>query len=300
MKPGAGRASTGAGPASTATNGPGLPTYRPPRRPLAWRHEAGRQWRRRRTLWAFGILLALPLILLGAFALGEGTSSPSGARLVDLAQVGSANFTVFALFGASDFLLLILAALFAGDTVPSEASWSSLRYLLTAPVPRVRLLTSKLVVAFGCTVLAVVTLPAWSLLVGGVAYGWDPFQTLTGTTLGWSEFLPRLALGIGYLIVSLLQVVGIAFLVGVLTDAPLGAVGGAVLVTIVSAILTQIEALGDLRHGLPFYYDRAWFGALAPEIGWQDLQRGALWSLLYAAITIAAAYWVFRRKDILS
>jgi ABC-2 type transport system permease protein len=38
-------------------------------------------------------------------------------------------------------------ALFAGDTVPSEASWSSLRYLLAAPVRREQLLHQKLVVA---------------------------------------------------------------------------------------------------------------------------------------------------------
>ncbi len=269
-------------------------------RPLAWHHEAGRQWRRRRTLWSFGLLLALPVLLIGAFALGDGNSSTSGGRLVDLAQQGSANFTVFTLFGASDFLLVILAALFAGDTVPAEASWSSLRYLLTAPVPRARLLTSKLIVAIGMTALAVIALPAWSLLVGGLAYGWDPYTAITGTTLTWAEFLPRLALGVGYLIISLLQVIGIAFLVGVLTDAPLGAVGSAVLVTIVSAILTQIDALGDLRHGLPLYYDRAWFQALSVDIGWQDLQRGVLWSLLYAVVTLTAAYWLFRRKDILS
>ncbi len=208
------------------------PTWWPARRPLAWRHEARRQWTRRRTLWAFGLLLALPLILVGAFALGEGSSSSGAARLVDLAQDGAANFTVFTLFGASDFLLVILAALFAGDTVPAEASWSSLRYLLTAPVTRTRLLTSKLVVAFGTTMLAVVALPAWSLLVGGIAYGWQPYGALAGGTLEWSEFLPRLLLAVGYIVVSLTQVIGIAFLVGILTDAPLGAVGGAVLVTI--------------------------------------------------------------------
>lgn len=285
---------------STTTRRPARRTRTRARRPLAWHHEARRQWGRRRTLWSFGLLLALPLILVGAFALGEGSTSSTGARWVDLAQHGSANFTVFALFGASDFLLVILAALFAGDTVPAEASWSSLRYLLTAPVPRARLLTSKLVVAIGSTVLAVIALPVWSLLVGGLAYGWEPFTAVSGVGLSWGEFLPRLALAVGYLMVSLLQVVGIAFLVGVLTDAPLGAVGSAVLVTILSAILTQIDALGDLRHGLPLYYDRAWVQALSPDIGWQDLQRGALWSLLYAVGTIGAAYLVFRRKDVLS
>ncbi len=266
--------------------------------PLAWRVEARRQVGRRRTAWSFGLLLALPVVLVGAFALGD--KGTGGTRLVDLAQEGSANFTVFALFASSEFLLVILAALFAGDALPSEASWSTLRYLLAAPVTRARLLTSKLVVSMATTGLAVLLLPAWSLLVGGVAYGWGPYTGSGGLSLSWVEFLPRLALALALIAVTLGQVVGVAFLIGTRTDSPLAAAGGAVLVTILSAILQSIDALGDLRHGLPMAYSRSWVQALSPEIGWTDLQRGAAWSLLYTVLTLAAAYWVFARKDVLS
>lgn len=266
--------------------------------PLSWRAEVGRQWRRRRTAWAFGLLAALPVILVAAFALGEG--GRGGSRFVDLAKTGSANFSVFALVASADFLLLILAALFAGDTVPSEASWSTLRYLLTAPVGRFRLLTSKLVVAMGSTLAAVVLLPAWSLVVGGLAYGWHPYTGLAGSGLPWDSFLARLTLAVVAVAITLLQVIGIAFLIGTVTDTPLGAVGGAVLVTIVSAILDAIDALGDLRHALPMHYSRSFLQALSPEIAWSELQRGALWSILYAVLTIGAGYWWFSRKDVLS
>lgn len=273
-------------------------------RPLAWHTELRRQVGRRRTVWSYGLLLALPPILVVAFWIGRrdsgGQPGTGAARLVDLAQVGSANFTIFALFAAADFLLVVLAALFAGDTLPSEASWSSLRYLLAAPVPRARLLTSKLVVAVGCTVAAVLLYVGWCLLVGGLAYGWAPYSAVGGLTLDWPELLPRLALAVGSIAVSLLQIVGIAFLIGTRTDSPLAAAGGAVLVTIVSSILQSIDALGDLRHGLPMAYSRTWFQALNTEIAWRDLQRGALWAVLYFVLTVAVAYLVFRRKDVLS
>lgn len=271
---------------------------RRPRRPLSWRAEARRQLGRRRTLWSFGLLLALPLVLVGAFSLGDGPAG--GGRYVDLAQAGAANFAVFALFASSDFLLVILAALFAGDAVPAEASWSSLRYLLIAPVTRARLLTSKLVVAVGSTTLATIALPLWALLVGGLAYGWSAYTSPGGTTLEWAQFAPRFALAVLVIAVTLLQVVGIALLIGTLNDAPLGAVGGAVLVTIVASILDTIEELGDLRHALPMHYSRAWLRALSPDVAWPDITRGVLWSLLYFVVTVAAAYWVFRRKDVLS
>lgn len=273
-------------------------TGRHRRRPLSWRAEIRRQLGRRRTLWSFGLLLGLPLVLVGAFSLGDGGGG--GGGYVDLAQSGSANFAVFTMFAASDFLLVILAALFAGDAVPSEASWSSLRYLLVAPVNRARLLASKLVVAIGSTVLATVLLAACALLVGGLAYGWSAYTSPGGTGLEWVDFLPRFALAVAVIAVTLLQVVGIALLIGTLSDAPLGAVGGAVLVTIVSSILDTIEQLGDLRHALPMHYSRAWIRALSPDIAWTDINRGALWALIYFVLTVAIAFWWFRRKDVLS
>jgi len=126
-----------------------------------------RQWGRRRTTWAFGLLLALPLVLVGSFFFGErSTNNRGGAttRIFDLAQSGAANFSLVLVFLASELLLVLLAALFCGDAVPSEASWSSLRYLLIAPVQRARLLTSKLAIGIASTLLATVLLPAWGLL----------------------------------------------------------------------------------------------------------------------------------------
>lgn len=269
-------------------------------RPLSFGAELRRQLGRRRTVWGFVIMLALPLILVGAFALGRTSGPPGGTRLADLAQQGSANFAIFALSAASDFLLVVLAALFAGDAVPSEASWSTLRYLLVAPVPRGRLLVSKWAVALVSLAAALVSYLGWGLLVGGLAYGWEPFTNPAGGVLGWGELLPRLAIAAAYLFVSLLQVAGIAFVLGVRTDAPLGAVGIAVLVAIVSSILGQIESLGDLRNALPLHYQRAWLDLLTPAVDWTAMRHGVLWSLLYTVLTVGLAFGLFRRKDVLS
>lgn len=274
------------------------------RRPLPWRAELGRQLRRRRTVWAFVLLLALPVVLVAAFAIGgsgpPSASPTSGSRLVDLAKAGSANFTVFSTSASASFLLVVLATLFVGDTVPAEASWSTLRYLLVAPVPRARLLTSKLVVAMGTMAFSVFLLVAWSMLVGGVAYGWAPFTNPAGGVIAWGDFLPRMAVVVSYLVVTLAQAAAIAFWLGVRTDAPLAAVGGAVMVTIVASILGQIETLGGWRNGLPMYYDRAWQDLLSPQVDWTSMRHGVLWSTFYTVLFLGVAYRTFRRKDILS
>ena len=140
------------------------------------------------------MLLALPLILIAAFELGRSGEPGTGPRsFVDLAQESGANLTVFALFASTGFLLIVVVALFAGDTVPSEASWSSLRYLLAAPVPRERLIRQKLIVAGMFSTVALIFLPAWSVLVGGIAYGFGPYVGITGDQIGWPDFAGRLA-----------------------------------------------------------------------------------------------------------
>jgi ABC-2 type transport system permease protein len=262
--------------------------------------EIGRQLRRRRTVGIFIVLAVLPLVLLMAFWLGNDGSDLSQRGFVDLAQESGANLVIFTLFASTSFLLIVIVALFAGDTVPSEASWASLRYLLAAPVRRERLLRQKLVVAALSSVVALVFLPAWTLVVGGIAYGWGPYVGPTGTQIGWPEFAGRLMIVVGYLLIELSVVGAFAFMLGVLTDAPLAAVGGAVLLMILCAILDSITALGGIRNGLPGHYAYAWRDALAPTLNYSDMITGALWSVGYAIIAIWVAFWYFLRKDITS
>jgi ABC-2 type transport system permease protein len=259
--------------------------------------EIGRQLRRRRTIGIFTVLAVLPLVLLLAFWLGDGDGDSGERGFVDLAQESGANLVIFTLFASTSFLLIVIVALFAGDTVPSEASWASLRYLLAAPVRRERLLRQKLVVATLSSVVAFFFLPAWTLVVGGVAYGWGPYVGPTGTQIGWPEFAGRLLIIVGYLLLVMSVVGAFAFMLGVLTDAPLAAVGGAVLLMILCAILDSITALGNIRDGLPGHYAYAWRDALAPTLDYSDMITGALWSIGYAIIAIWIAFWYFLRKD---
>ena len=267
---------------------------------LPLRAEIGRQLRRRRTIGIFIVLTVLPLVLLLAFWLGDDGNDSGQRGFVDLAQESGANLVIFTLFASTSFLLVVIVALFAGDTVPSEASWASLRYLLAAPVRRERLLRQKLVVAVISSMVAFVFLPAWTLLVGGIAYGWGPYVGPTGSQIGWPQFAGRLLIIVCYLLLAMSVVGAFAFMLGVLTDAPLAAVGGAVLLMILCAILDSIPALGNIRDGLPGHYAYAWRDALAPTIDYSEMITGALWSIGYAIIAVWFAFWYFLRKDITS
>lgn len=287
------------------------PTGRRVTATLPLRVELARQFRRRRTLVTYGLLVLLPLIVVAAVKFGPSASSSSapasGGRfgsgsvdLVGLATSGAWNFSVTMMFFATSFLLILVTAIFVGDTVASEAQWSTLRYLLAAPVGRRRLLWQKLMVGLLSTAGGIVVLVGVSYLVGLVAFGNGPLASPAGGTFSGTEALSRVAIVAGYVFVSLLFTAGIAFVMTVSTDVALGAVGTALILVIVSNILDAIEALGDLREWLPTDYTNAWIGALQPEVEWSDMARGGAYALVWFGVLVAIGFLRFDRKDILS
>src|SRR5215472_6141959 len=165
---------------------------------LTFATELRRQATRRRTQLSLGFMAALPLVILLAFELGRPRGGGGGgergqfAALADIATTGGLNFALFTLLVSASFLLVVVVALFCGDTVASEASWGSLRYLLAIPVPRGRLLGSKLQVSLVYSLAALVILTGTALLAGTLRYGSHPLRTTVATEIASGPALLRL------------------------------------------------------------------------------------------------------------
>jgi ABC-2 type transport system permease protein len=275
--------------------------YRPGRT-LRLSVELRRQFKRRRTLGVYLLMAALPLLLIGALHLGSGGNGRRNnvINLVDVATASGLNFTLFVLFASSGFFLVVVFALFFGDTVASEASWGSLRYLLAAPVPRNRLLRQKWFAALVLSAGALLTLVVVSVVAGGLTYGFGPVQTPVGFSLPQGTALVRLAGMVGYLAVHLLVVGALAFWLSTITDAPLAAVGGAVFTMIVFAVLEQVDQLGDIRNWFPSAYSTAWTDLLQTPVDSGNLFRGVIQSLVYVAVLTALGFRHFQRRDVTS
>ncbi len=275
--------------------------YRP-ERTLRLAVELRRQFKRRRTIGVFTLMAGLPLLLIGALQLGAGSEAQANDRvnLVDVATASGLNFTLFVLFAATSFFLVVVFALFFGDTVASEAQWGSLRYALATPIPRMRLLRQKWYAALVLSVSALVTVTVVSLVAGGIAFGFGDVQTPVGLTIDQGSGLLRLAGIVGYLAVHLLVVGTLAIWLSTVTDAPLAAVGGAIFTMFVFAILDQVEQLGRVREYFPTAGEFAWTDLLLTPVDSANLFRGVVQSLLYAALFTALAFRHFSRRDVTS
>jgi ABC-2 type transport system permease protein len=273
-----------------------------PGRTLRLTVELRRQFKRRRTIGVLALMVALPLVLIAALNLGASDNAQQNSRinLVDVATASGLNFTLFVLFATTGFFLVVVFALFFGDTVASEAQWGSLRYTLATPVPRMRLLRQKwfaaLVLSFGAFLLLVTV----ALVAGGIAFGFDAITTPVGVTIAQGDGLLRLAGMVGYLTVHLLVVGTLAFWLSTITDAPLAAVGGAIFTMFVFAILDQVEQLGSIRDWFPTAGEFAWTDLLQTPVDSADLFRGVIQSLVYAAVFTALAFRHFARRDVTS
>ena len=275
--------------------------YRP-ERTLRLTVELRRQFKRRRTIGVYALMAALPLILLGALHLGSDNRGRRNnvVNLVDVATASGLNFTLFVLFAASGFFLVVVFALFYGDTVASEAQWGSLRYTLATPVPRARLLRQKWYAALVLAVGAFLTLVAVSFVAGGLAYGFGAIQTPVGVSMSEGQGLARLIAMVAYLAVHLLVVGALAFWLSTITDAPLAAVGGAVFTMIVFAILEQVTQLGNIRNYFPSAYGDAWIDLLQTPVDSGNLFRGVIQALVWTALLTGLGFRHFLRRDVTS
>jgi ABC-2 type transport system permease protein len=269
---------------------------------------------RRAGYWAvFGALAVVALVVTVIIATTSG-STPE--RLGDFGSVipNSSGFTMapVALNSSLLFLIPLAVAIFAGESVAGEASWGSLRYLVARPVSRNRVLASKVVVAAILSLAAVVIVSAVGFLSGIAAFGWHPLSVLdlqraspfsSGiTTLSPLGALVRIVIATGIVAGAMLSTFCFTVLCSVLTDRPLTAVAGGVLLAFVSRALDNIPGLHAFGPWLPLT-DRStslWTEVLFQPTDLGGLPHLAIVQLAYAVIFLGAAALYFNRKDVMS
>lgn len=254
---------------------------------------------RRRNQAGLLVLMSVPVLI----AVAVKVSAPEPGRGPDFLSAAASNgiFVALAALTIEIGLFLPLAvAVLCGDAIAGEANLGTLRYLLTVPVHRTRLLLIKYAALIVGSAVGVVVVAVTGVVIGGALFGLGPMTLLSGSEIGLGDALWRLALAAAYLTVGLSALAAVGLLVSTLTEQPIAAM---ITVTIISTamwILEGIPQLSWLHPWLLVHYWPAFADVFREPIFTEQIARGLLVALGYVVVFWGLAWARFGQKDITS
>lgn len=280
---------------------PAAQTWRPHRKfsTRFYRSELRLMSLRRRNIAGVAALAVLPIVI----AVVMWVTKPSPGDGPPLVGQMLSNGLIAALAGLGIELALFLpiaVAIIAGDTVAGEANVGTLRYLLTVPAGRVRLLAVKFA-SLVTWIFAVVGIVAFTGgLTGVILFGAGDLVTLSGSTIGFGEALLRVAGSAVYIALCLVAVGAVGIFVSTLTEQPIGGAVAMIMFIILSQILGTFAQLDWLHPYLISNYWTAFADILRDPPDFGQMGMGMLSALLWTAIGLSAAWARLTTKDITS
>ncbi len=254
---------------------------------------------RRRNQAGLAVLAAVPVVV--AFAVKA--SAPKPGRGPDFLSSITSNglFVALTALTAEIAMFLPLAvAMLCGDAIAGEANQGTLRYLLTVPVTRTRLLfvkyASLVFGAFWGVTLVAVT----GVLVGAALFGVGPLTTLSGSQLEFVPALGRLGLVVLYLTACLASLAAVGLFVSTLTEQPMAATITVMIVVILSWVLDGVPQVAWLHPWLIVHEWMSFGDLLRDPVSLDGAGRGLWVALGYAVVFLAAAWARLSGKDITS
>jgi ABC-2 type transport system permease protein len=278
--------------------------------PRRYRGALGRQIRselrlvfgRRRNLILLGALGLIPLVLGIAVKVSPPGGPGGGGGPVFIDRItGSGLFLVLtSLFLTLNLFLPVVVGIIAADGVAGEAQIGTLRYLLSVPVRRGRLLSVKAVGIATYALAAVLTIGLVAALAGLGLFGFGSFTLLGGQTVSVGEGLLRIFGVATYVWLSLWGLLAVGMLISVLTEVPMAAMAGTLGFAVLSIVLDQIPQLHSIHPMLISNYWQS-FGTLI-RIGpdFKMLGQHLLVQVAYVVIAGGLAWARFSDADVTS
>jgi len=281
------------------------PDVRPPARRypgVLWRQyraETGQMLTRRRNLILLGVLAIVPVVI----GIAVKVSNPTGGDGPEFLNriTGNGLFLVFtAITVAIPFFLPLVVGVVAGDSIAGEAGLGTLRYLLTVPVSRGRLLTVKTLAVATFTFVAVLVVAIAGLVMGAALFGLHALVLLSGDTVGIGDALARTLGVVAYVGIALFGLAAGGLFVSTLTENPIAAMATTVGIAILSALLDAVPQLSAIH---PALLTHNWLGfgeLLRRSVSFADLTRWTALHLGYAAVFLSLAWSRMASKDVTS
>ena len=255
-------------------------------------------FRRRRNVALLTILGLVPVLIAVAVKV-SGRNRPGGSIFGGITDNGIFA-ALAALLVVGPLFLPLVVSVVAGDAIAGEANAGTLRYLLTVPVGRSRLLATKLVAVVVWCVACVTVIVVLGALAGLALFPSGELTLLSGRTVSYTEGLGRLALAGAYVAATVVAVAAIGLFVSTMTEVPIAAMAATLTLTVVSQVADAVPQLSAIHPWLPSHYWMQWVDLLRDPMITSGIWHGLLVTLGYVAFFVALAWARFTGKDVTS
>jgi ABC-2 type transport system permease protein len=269
------------------------------------RSELGLVFGRKRNLVLLAVLAAVPVLLGLVLRLSSpqsGANGGAGNGPAFLSQVtGNGVFLAFlTLVVESTLILPLVVAVVAGDSIAGEATRGTLRYLLTVPAGRTRLLGIKFTATVMFCVGACLLVSAVAVAMGAILFPVGPVTLLSGTSVSLGAGLLRLLCVALYLAAAMASLGTIGLAISVFTEHPVGAIAAILVIAVASEVADTVSQLGAIHPYLPTHWWLSFDALLRVPVAWSELGHGLLSFGIYAAIFLSVAWARFTTADVTS
>ena len=257
-------------------------------------------FRRRRNLAGLLVLASVPLLIAVAVRLSSPGGGGDGPDFFGSITENGLFVALAALTIEIPLFLPLAVAAISGDAVAGEANLGTLRYVLTGPAHRARLLGVKYlaIVVFSLGATAVVALTG---VVAGLAlFGGGDMTLLSGVQIGFAEGVLRVLLASLYVAVCLASLGAVGLFVSTLTEQPIGAMIAVLVFSTASFILDSIPQVAWLHPFLLTHHWLAFGDLLRSPVEWGGVGQGLFVAAAYAVVFWGAGWARFAAKDITS
>jgi len=264
-----------------------------------YRSEVWMLLRRRRNQILLAVLAVIP-IFIGVAVKISAPQNGEGPQFIGRIT-GNGLFLVFTAITVSiPFFLPLIISVVAGDAIAGEAGLGTLRYILTVPVGRGRLLTVKTLAIATFTTIAVLVVAVLGLVTGALLFGLHSLVLLSGDTVSLGDGLLRTLGVVVYVTIALFALACGGLFISTLTENAIAAMASAVSIAVFSALLDAVPQLSAIHPALLTDHWLGYGELLRSSISSSDLIRWTLLHLAYVAVFLSLAWSRITTKDVSS